>query len=636
MEDKQSRIFLALMLSLGIWFVINYFFFPQEIKKTKPLATDTKEIKETKENKETKPTPEVPKDKTTNVPPKPEIKAIDVKKEFIVTSSFLVEFSSLGGRIQKFYVKNHLNPDGSETLVAKTESDTVEFNGQKYRAIEVSREQGFDFNLISSENEIANSIYNQILFNMNYDASTKTISFETISLDKKYLIRKEYSFFEKENYFKFKLTLTNTGKETLVLSTSKDPIYFRTFGSLGPVKPGIITERDQSHYFRYYYIDGSFKDSIDGLSNEGFFSGFFSDKSKVKKFETVASTGEGIDFLGTGSRYFIAVLDPLNHKPMAVTLDYRKSNSTGVLMNYDSLSLNPSESKVFDYAAYVGVRESEGMAFRDKALEPSEENKTTVFFGLSNKLDKSFNQGITTPFRNGIVWVLQKMHGVIPNFGWCIILFSILFKVVFYPLNQKQAESMKKMQALNPMIQEINEKYASDPQTKQQKIMELYKTHNANPMGGCLPMLVQMPILIALYTAFSDNIELWKTSFYWIHDLSEPDTVWTSPDFGIGAIALNLLPLVMVGAQIIQTRMTGMPTDPNQKTMMYLMPLMMLYFFWSVPSGLTLYWTMQNILSIVQQVYTNKFVDSKKVDIAVQKQVAAVQNPNQRKGKKKQ
>ena len=138
--------------------------------------------------------------------------------------------------------------------------------------------------------------------------------------------------------------------------------------------------------------------------------------------------------------------------------------------------------------------------------------------------------------------------------------------------------------------------------------MELYKKNGTNPMGGCLPMLVQIPIFIALYTAFSDTIDLWNSPFLWVKDLSEPDTIWTTPALlGVSGIALNVLPLIMVGTQVVQTQMTSVTTDPNQKTMMYLMPLIMLYFFWTMPSGVTLYWTIQNIMSILQQTVTNKF-----------------------------
>ena len=412
------------------------------------------------------------------------------------------------------------------------------------------------------------------------------------------------------------MTLTNLTKDKLPLASANAPIYFKSFGSLGPVKGPIIPEKDQVHYYRFFFLDGSFNDNLDGVSVEGFgskmksFFGFGSEPTTANKdtnFDTVLKKSEPVDFFGTGSRYFIAVLNPLSGtKPSGVLLDNRKGNVNGVSAVYDNITLEPNAAVSFDYAAYVGIRELDGMSFRDKTIDPKE-TKTTPFAGLSEKLDKSFNQGITTPFRHGIVWILKKLHVVIPNYGWCIIIFGILFKAIFYPLNQKQADSMKKMQELSPQIKVINEKYEKDPALKQQKIMELYKKNGTNPMGGCLPMLVQIPIFIALYTAFSDTIDLWKSPFLWVTDLSEPDTIWTTPALlGVSGIALNVLPLIMVGTQVVQTKMTSVTTDPNQKTMMYLMPLIMLYFFWTMPSGVTLYWTIQNVLSIVQQTVTNK------------------------------
>jgi len=621
MEERQGRLLLAIVLSLGVWMGVNYFLFPPTPpKKTPPVADNADVAKDAKtaDVKEVKiPTPDK---KENSVLTKPtEIKQIDekdIKKFYIVTSSFLAQFSSLGGRIERFYVKNYPDLEGNEVMIIKNESDLVDFNGEKYKAIEITRERGFDFNPTGAKEEIAAPLFNHINFTVSFDEAKQVLTFEAFSPDKTYSLKKEYSFFKSENYFKYNMTLTNLTKDKLPLATASAPIFFKSFGSLGPVKGPVIPEKDQVHYYRFFYLDGSFNDNLDGVSTEGFgskmksFFGFgeTSTGDKDPNFDLVLKKSEPLDFFGSGSRYFIAVLNPLSGtKPSGVLLDNRKGNVTGPAAVYDNITLDPSASVSFDFAAYVGIRELDGMSFRDKAIDPKE-TKTTPFAGLSEKLDKSFNQGITTPFRHGIVWILKKLHVVIPNYGWCIIIFGILFKAIFYPLNQKQAESMKKMQELSPQIKVINEKYEKDPAMKQQKIMELYKKNGTNPMGGCLPMLVQIPIFIALYTAFSDTIDLWNSPFLWVQDLSEPDTIWTTPAIlGASGIALNVLPLIMVGTQVVQTQMTAVTTDPNQKTMMYLMPLIMLYFFWTMPSGVTLYWTIQNIMSILQQTITNKF-----------------------------
>lgn len=251
------------------------------------------------------------------------------------------------------------------------------------------------------------------------------------------------------------------------------------------------------------------------------------------------------------------------------------------------------------------------MLFRDPKLDPFKNPKST-FAGISADLNKSFNQGVFTPIRNGIVWFLQQSYKyTIPSYGFGILLFALVFKLVFYPLNQKQAEAMKKMSALSPELKKLNEKYANDPAKKQEKMLELYKKHNMNPLsqlGGCLPMLIQLPIFFALYVAFADTIDLWKSPFLWISDLSEPDFIWTSPAIpylSATGLSINLLVLLMVGTQFLSMKLTSVQTDPNQKMMMYLMPVMMVFFLWSMPSGLTLYWTVTNILSIAQQWVTN-------------------------------
>ncbi|MDZ4728016.1 MAG: membrane protein insertase YidC [Leptospira sp.] len=625
-SNRQGRLFLALFISLAIWMGINYLFPPAKppvTKTTNTTAVDpTKDPKKTVVEKVTA-TSAAEKSILEEVKNLPVVKKEDIKTFSVKTDSFLVKFSSLGGRITEYYIRNHKEPDGSEFVIAKDQKFKIDFDGKEEYAVELSRFEGFDFNLIDSKESIPFSPYNSINFASSYDEATRTITFQAPSVDGKYLVQKEFRFFPSENYFKFKLVLKNLSKDTITLASANSELYLRSFGSLGPILKNRedFNDRDIAHYFRYYYLDGSFKDHIDGNSAQGFFDNIGSwfggsSAGKDERFEIKKGINEKLDFVGTGSRYFIGVLDPLNDSPSGVILDNRKGNETGVLISYDNWKLGPGEEVKLDYAAYVGVRELDGTAFRDSKLDPKI-NTTSTFAGLSESLDKSFNQGITTPLRNGIVWILKQIYKFIPNYGWAIVIFAILFKLAFYPLNKKQAESMKKMQELSPQIKALNEKYADDPKLKQEKTVELYKKNGTNPMSGCLPMLVQIPIFIALYTAFSDTVDLWHSPFLWIKDLSEPDTVFMTPKLAlVGVLAVNILPLIMVGTQIIQSRMTTVSTDPNQKMMMYMMPFIMLYFFWSMPAGVTMYWTMQNILSIAQQAYTNKFGKTNEKNLA--------------------
>ncbi|TGK11590.1 membrane protein insertase YidC [Leptospira fletcheri] len=606
MEDRQNRLFLALMLSLGIWFVANYFLNP-DLGKPKPQNKQTEQ--KTEVSKQSKETPIQPtQNAVTKVDPK------EIRKFVVKTDSHIVFLSSLGARIEKLYIKDYTSSEGKEVKVARADYDEVEVEGAKYKAIELSRGKGFDFNFSDSKETIGFSDWNRINFKSEEDKGNLKFTF-TSSKDN-VLLKKTFQFFPKENYFKTEISVTNIGKDKLAFSRREKPAYLRTFGSIGPVPQNReANDQELSKFFRVYRMDGSMKDFVDGGSAWDFFEGirnFFTGvPNGDDRFKEVLSSGEGADFVGAGSRYFLAVSDSLNKHAGGILLDNRKKNESGVILTYFDIELEPGKSEVLDFANYVGIREWDGMLFRDPKLDPFR-NPKSPFAGLSPDLNKSFNQGIFTPIRNGIVWFLQQSyHYTFPNYGFGILLFALLFKLVFYPLNQKQAESMKKMSALSPELKKINEKYAKDPEKRQQKMMELYKKHNMNPLsqlGGCLPMLIQLPIFFALYVAFADTIDLWKSPFLWIKDLSEPDFVWTSPSIPYltkEGLSLNLLVLLMVGTQFLSMRLTTVPTDPNQKVMMYVMPLIMVFFLWSMPSGLTLYWTVTNLLSIVQQWITN-------------------------------
>ncbi|HUK83855.1 MAG TPA: membrane protein insertase YidC [Verrucomicrobiae bacterium] len=198
----------------------------------------------------------------------------------------------------------------------------------------------------------------------------------------------------------------------------------------------------------------------------------------------------------------------------------------------------------------------------------------------------------------GVVLLRSMMffYRLIPNFGVAIILVTIAIKIIFWPIQAKSIKSMKEMQKFQPQVQKLKEKYKDDPQRLNQETMKLYREHKINPLSGCLPMLVQLPVLFGFYKVLLSDIALRGASFLWIKDLSQPDTILTVAGFPV-----NPLPLVMVGTQIWQQKITPTSGDPQQAKMMMFMPLIMLIFFYKVASGLVLYWTLQQLLSIAQQ-----------------------------------
>ena len=197
-----------------------------------------------------------------------------------------------------------------------------------------------------------------------------------------------------------------------------------------------------------------------------------------------------------------------------------------------------------------------------------------------------------------LVWVLNFFNSLIPNYGVAIILLTILVKLLFWPLTHKSTVGMKKMQELQPKMKEIQAKFKDNPQRLQQETWALYREAKVNPMSSCLPMLIQIPVFIALFNVLRSAVELRYAPFLWIGDLSEPEGLFASW-FPFGG--LNILPILMAVSTGLQSAFTPSAGDKNQQRMMMIfMPLMMLFMFYSFPSALSLYWFLSNLFSIVQ------------------------------------
>ena len=221
--------------------------------------------------------------------------------------------------------------------------------------------------------------------------------------------------------------------------------------------------------------------------------------------------------------------------------------------------------------------------------------------------------------------VFNFLHIFIPNYGIVIIIFALIIKLVLYPLTKSSMHSMKRMQLLAPKIAEIKEKYKDDPAKVNKETMNLYKVYGINPAGGCLPLLLQMPIFIALWGVLQNAVELRQQPFaLWIHDLSRPDYILSLP-FKLPLISIDHisgLALLMGITTFIQQKQTI--KDPKQQAMIYMMPIMLTLMFMSFPSGLNLYYFMFNLFSIVQQYFINK----KHSDLVLE----PVKNPSTKKG----
>ena len=227
-------------------------------------------------------------------------------------------------------------------------------------------------------------------------------------------------------------------------------------------------------------------------------------------------------------------------------------------------------------------------------------------------LEYTVDYGWLTIIAKPLFWLLSKIHGFVGNWGVAIILLTLLIKAAFFRLSAASYRSMAQMRELAPRLQRMKEKFGDDKQKLQQAMMEMYKVEKINPLAGCLPILMQMPVFIALYWMLSAVVEMRHAPFFgWIQDLSAPDTFFgTIPAVVplLGGMPIGLMPLLMGATMIIQTSLNPAPTDPVQAQVMKVMPIVFSIFFFFFPAGLVLYWLVNNILSIAQQWYINKMI----------------------------
>ncbi|MCL2411183.1 MAG: membrane protein insertase YidC [Treponema sp.] len=226
---------------------------------------------------------------------------------------------------------------------------------------------------------------------------------------------------------------------------------------------------------------------------------------------------------------------------------------------------------------------------------------------------------IFSPLERLLKWMLDGFYGIIPNYGVAIILLTLLIKILFFPLTKKGSEATLRMQALAPKIKELQEKYKNNKQKLQMEMANFYKQEGYNPLAGCLPMLLQMPIFITMFQLFNNDFELRGAMFIpgWIPDLSLPEYIvqWTTPLPLLGWTALRVLPFIYVASQLLYGKVTQMPgqQSANQmKFMLFAMPIIFFFVLYNVPSGLLIYWIFSNLLTLVQQLFINKYVIKKR------------------------
>jgi len=379
-----------------------------------------------------------------------------------------------------------------------------------------------------------------------------TISFSTVYQGRK--VTKSFTFYP--NNYQVDINVDIASLEP-VISQNKYSLSWR--GGLSS------TEKNEKDDFNYFKGSASLGGEILSV--------------KVKNGGPAVEEQTGkTDWVATQTKYFIAALIP-------------KEASIGVKIK----GMKNGDAPIYDFTLYQNIRADGQFKMFLGPLEYKRIQNLGV--GLENTMNLGW--ALIRPIGRFITWSLTAMHKAIPNYGIVLILFSVLVKIVLNPLTKKSYQSTKKMQALQPKIAQLKEKYKHDSQKLNQAQMELFKKEGVNPLGGCLPVILQMPLLFALFTVFRTTIEFRGAPFIlWIKDLSVPDTLTY-----VGSFPINILPLLMGITMFFQQKMTQAPTAGQQKYSMYFMNVFFLFIFYRFPSGLNLYYTIFNVLTIIQQKY---------------------------------
>ena len=334
------------------------------------------------------------------------------------------------------------------------------------------------------------------------------------------------------------------------------------------------------HLNWYQYVDP--KQEEDSYSHEGpvVYVSKSIKREKVSDIATEKSFGPDVSWGGFEKKYFMAVIIPQDPSLTSINMSKDSNNMVSIDLKRTKSIIPPDQSSLFSYALFIGPKDYTLLKKQGISLEEAIEFD-------------SFIPGLKW-LSIALLFFIKFLHQYFSNYGVAIILLTILIKLIFWPLGNISYKSMKEMQKLQPKIEELKEKYKNDKNKIGQETMALYKSHKVNPMSGCLPILIQIPVFIGLYNTLLYAIELRHSPFFWwIQDLSAKDPYYITP-------------IIMGATQFIQQKMTPTVGDPMQAKIMLLMPIVFTFIFLNFPAGLVIYWLLNNVLSIGQQYYINK------------------------------
>jgi len=477
------------------------------------------------------------------------IDSVPVETTFVTTNKYIIAISNHGGGPVSLKLKDHYYRDGNLIEMipdARGATPSPIFAGGTFSTASVP--------FVSNRNAGSyNAIHDTISLIYTYTSPDNGI------------IRKRYTFYPNQYHFDMVVELEN-----------RDKLGFERQYTMMWNTPLEVTEPQKDKDYQAMQAVVMFGGSRETLDD------FEGDKLR--------QTIEGFtSWAGVRSKYFTAILIPCDREASgAIALGEKKKISTptgNIEQHHITTGLTMPFANVptitDSFTVYVGPMDYLLMSSYDVDLEAMLNIGTMPFFGM-----------ILKPFAIAIIWLLPKMYNFLPNYGVVIILFALLVKLITLPLSMRQFKSMQAMKDLAPKTEELKKKYKNDPQGLQRETMKLYKTQGVNPMSGCLVMLPQMPLMIAMFRVFQETILLRAAPFVgFIDDLSRGASGFTDPYI--------ILVVLMIGTQFISSKLTMASGQQQQKAFIYILPLFMGFLFYSLPSGLILYWTVFSLMSLL-------------------------------------
>ncbi|MDR2802873.1 MAG: membrane protein insertase YidC [Treponema sp.] len=502
----------------------------------------------------------------------------------IETDIFIVELSNSGGDITSFKLKEHHDGDDYVDMILRGNDPAHAFT------LAFGNKSAAPVNAFFNSRRISDTIIEYYRdFSINGGI---------------FRLTKRYTFMPDEYMFELAVTLDG-GNSVPALSFAPSgeapAAYTLAFGpQIGP---------------RFDKLDGNY----DYRRYITFINGKQRQEKVTANQDTVVSSR--VSWASIAGKYFAFIMIPdatayelvFSARPQEAGLE----TASRMFITRPPLSASRS-ADIFRF--YLGPKTSKALTIYDTGANG--------FRYTDLRLENVANAGgfwsILNPLESLLNWLLNLFYGLIPNYGMAIILVTLLVKIGLFPLTKKGSEGTLRMQAMSPKIKEIQAKYKDNPQKMNLELAGLYKKEGYSPLSGCLPMLIQLPIFLAMYNLFNNHFELRGAMFIpgWIPDLAVPETIWNFAPFKLPILGwsdLRLLPFIYVGSQLLYSKVTQTPDqagNAQMKMMMYFMPIMFFFILYNVPSGLLVYWIMSNVLTMIQQLAINKLMAGKKAALA--------------------